>query len=247
MDSRDERITWSSTMSSGSLLLDLTLGISLILLVGMVLKPILLNVAPPKVEFRDANLDDFPALDRKSWEDYSAKLRKMGFVQLRDATTSVAVASGVFRVFLHPKTNCYGNVHQTFATGAPPLGLSFSSFLGEDWSVGHTTTVLIPGQPITRTGRTIGFSRPGMSADQLYQLHLAMRERIAAGLGMAVVTLKGFETYQTRTDAAQRANLILILLQPMWAKIRPIPNDWWGDFPNEYEARTLQEFVPGEV
>jgi hypothetical protein len=227
----------------------------LILVWAIFIRPMLLNVAQPAVQFLDANPDDFPKLDRTAWDDYSAQLEALGFVQVRDVKTSNAVAGGISRVFLHPESGCYGSVFQVFARRAPELSFGFLSYLGEDWSIGHGISKPIPGQAITRLPHRLGFSRPGMSPEQLYAEHLAARDKIAHDLGLAVVTPQGFETYQERTDleAQQRrdvirkSNPVVLAMKVYWAKLKPLPMDWLGDYPREMEARTGQKFVMTEA
>jgi hypothetical protein len=94
-----------------------------------------------------------------------------------------------------------------------------------------------------------------MSPEQLYAEHLAVRDRIANDLCLAIVTPHGFETYQERStqatqisrDLIRKTNPIVIFFKYRWAKCKPLSNDWLGDYPKEMEARTGQKFVPGEI
>jgi hypothetical protein len=249
----------SGLYTTGSVFLNFGISITLILFVGLLfVKPIVLGVAPPSYEFRDVNPDNFPGLDRKRWDEYSARLKALGFVPVRDTTTSNAAAFGIARHFVHPESNCYGGISQVFVPKAPqmgpPLGFHFGSYLQGDWSVVHGINKPGPGHAIIRLKHRLAFSRAEMSPEQLYPIHLAMRDRIAAGLSMAVVTPRGFELFQERANAdaqarrdqIKRSNPVMIVLKHRWAKIKPLPNDWWGDYPKEFEARTGRKFLPNE-
>ena len=229
--------------------------LALFLIWAIFLRPMLLTVAPPTIQFKDATESEFPKLDRARWDDYTAQLEALGFVRVRDVKMSNAIMGGISRVLLHPKSNCYASVFQVFGPKSPGLIFGIMSYLGEDWTVGHGINKPIAGSAITRLPHRLSFSRPGMSPEQLYMEHLATRDKIAQSLGLAVVVPQGFDTYQQRSnleaqarrDFIRKTNPIALAFRYYWAKLKPLSNDWWGDYPKEMEARTGQKFVPGEV
>jgi hypothetical protein len=229
--------------------------LTLLLIWAVFLKPMILTAAPSTTEYVDANPDDYPKLDRIRWNSYSAELEALGFVRLRDVRMSNSLTGGIARVFLHPKSNCYASVHQVFAPKAPPLSFGFTSYLGEDWSIGHGIAKPLSGNAITRTKHKLSFSCPDMTLEQLYPEHLARRDKIANDLGLALVTPQGFETYQERSNLEAQArrdlirgtNPIAIALKVYWARLRPLSNNWLGDYPKEMASRTGQRFTPREA
>lgn len=222
---------------------------------GIFLKPMLRSASPGKLQFADADESEFPKLDRQKWNDLNARIETLGFVTVRTVKITNHLFKGISRVFLHPESNCYASTFQVFAPKAPPLAYGFTSYLEGDWSVGHGINKPQPGNAITRNKHKLSFSRPGTSPEQLYWQHLATRDRIAHDLGLAVVVPQGFETYQERSDMDMRANRegiartnpILLALKVYRAKLKPLLQDWLGDYPKEMEARTGQKPVLGEA
>jgi hypothetical protein len=229
--------------------------LALLLIWAIFLRPMLLTVAPPTMDFTDATESEFPKLDRARWDDYTAQLEALGFIRVRDVKLSNAILGGISRVLLHPQSDCYASVFQLFGPKSPGLLFGIMSYLGEDWTVGHGINKPIAGSAITRLPHRLSFSRPGMSPEQLYMEHLATRDKIAQSLGLAVVVPQGFDTYQQRSnleaqarrDFIRNTNPIALGFRYYWAKLKPLSNDWWGDYPKEMESRTGQKFVPGEV
>jgi len=235
----------------------LDIGGSLLLLAllwAIFLRPLLLTGVPAAILFVDADEDEFPELDRSRWNDYTARLEALGFERVRDVKILNMLNAGISRVFLHPDSNCYASVFQCFAPKAPGLLFGYVSYLGEDWTVGHGVMKPIPGSAVNRLGHRLSFSRPGSSLEALYHEHVSTRDQIATGLGLCVVEPCGFDTYQQRSDldAAARRNLVrrnpfLLAFRVYCAKFQPLSNDWWGDFPKEYQRSTGQKFVFRQV
>ncbi len=218
------------------------------------LRPLLLTGVPASMQFADADENEFPKLDRARWNDYSERLAALGFVHVRDFKLANTLHGGISRLYLHPETNCYGSIYQVFAPKAPGLLFGFMSYLGEDWTVGHGTLKPMPSSIINRLQHTVSFARPGSSLEELYHEHVAKRDEISAGLGLSVVPPQGFETYQQRSDVDAKArrevvkrNAVLLAAKVYLAKLRPLSNDWWGDYPKEIQERTGQTFVPREA
>ena len=218
------------------------------------LRPLLLTGVPESMQFADANENEFPKLDLVRWNEYSESLAALGFVHVRDFKLANTLHGGISRLYLHPESNCYGSIFQVFAPNAPGLLFGFMSYIGEDWTVGHGAIKPMPGSIINRLQHTVSFARPGSSLEELYYEHLAKRNEISAGLGLAVVEPQGFETYQQRSDMDAKArrdvvkrSAVLLAAKVYLAKLRPLSNDWWGDYPKEIEDRTGQKFVPSEA
>lgn len=226
----------------------------LLLLWAVFLRPLLLTSVPPSIQFVDASEDEFPNLDHVRWSEYSERLEALGFVHVRDVKIANMLHAGISRVYLHPDSNCYGTVFQAFAPNAPGMLFGLLSYIGEDWTVGHGVLAPTPGSAVNRLPHRLAFSRPGSSVEELYQEHIATRDQIAAGLGLRIVTPVGFETYQQRSDldaAARRSsvgrNPFVLACKVYLAKLRPLSNDWWGDYPKEFQSLTGQKFVANEV
>jgi hypothetical protein len=226
-----------------------------ILVVSLVfVRPLLLNCVPESMQFVDANENEFPKLDRDRWNDCSQRLAALGFVHVRDFKLANMLNGGISRLYLHPETNCYANIFQVFAPNAPGLLFGFMSYIGEDWTVGHGTLKPMPSGIINRLKHTVSFARPGRSLEELYREHVAKRDEISAGLGLAVVPPLDFETYQQRSDLDAKArrevvkrSAVLLAAKVYLAKLRPLSNDWWGDYPKEIQERTGQNFVSSEA
>jgi len=220
-------------------------AVSLLLLCAFLLKPRLTVALPDEPSYADALLDDYPLLDRYEWVLFSARIEALGFLRLRDVKLANARQGGIARIFLHPHSHCFASLHQVFAPGAPPLGFHFTSYLHEDWSVSHGSTSPQPASAFTRTGHALGFSRPGMAADDLFAEHLDTRDQVARQLGVAVMEPDGFRTYEERSSQEARAcrdllrkrNPLVLALKARWARRRPVSHDWLGDYPQEVEAR----------
>jgi hypothetical protein len=217
-----------------------------IVLLGIFLKPIFFTFTKATMKYADADPKDFPKLDRNLWDDRCQRMEALGFVFVRDMKLSEALMSNIQRLYLHPQSRCYGAVFQVFSKGAPGLSIWFSSYLGEDWTIGHGDTKPSSGNVMTRTSHKLSFNRPGGSLEDIYTEHIATRDRIAQELGLNIVTPSGFETYEERSnlEAAARHKLLkksislLIPVKVLMARVKPLPNDWLGDYPKEVESRT---------
>ena len=228
--------------------------LAIFLVWAVFLRPLLLTGVPASIQFADANENEFPKLDHVRWNEYRERLAELGFVHVRDFKLANSLHGGISRLYLHPETHCYGSIFQVFAPGAPGLLFGFMSYIGEDWTVGHGVNKPMPGSIVNRLKHTLSFARPGSSIEQLYHEHVAKRDEISAGLGLAVVQPQGFETYQERSNLDAKArrdvvkrNAILLAAKVYLAKFRPLSNDWLGDYPKEIQERTGQKFVPSEA
>jgi len=218
------------------------------------LPTLLLSTVPSKIQFADADEADYPKLDRVRWNDYSQKLEALGFVRVRDFKIANGVMPGISRLYLHPELNCYGSIFQVFSNNSPGLLFGYMSYIGEDWTVGHGINKPLPGSAVNRLKHRLSFTHLGASPAELLPEHIALRDQVSQGLGMAVVVPQGFDTYQERSDLETKARRDLIRRNPFLlaakvylAKVKAPSINWWGDYPKEMEARTGQKFTPAEV
>ena len=207
--------------------------------------------------------DDFPLLDRAQLQTLTAKLQELGFVALCDYSTNSSGASASFfaRVMLHDEQHCIVEINQPFPQGkAWPMSVQFQSFFGDgpQRTTFERSPLPSPGAPLEkplpdtnfwrytthnqrpyflarlwRHPRFIGRRMRGGAPSELWLMHLADREKIAARLDLPLARNLSIEHYFTwchwiggvYRGRLQRTNFYLALPRAFFDG----GDQWWGE------------------
>jgi hypothetical protein len=220
---------------------------------GTMKRRILKNM-PTSYSFPPATPAQFPALDIESLDRYTRELEGMGFNLLLDfslVSDSPNTPPSFCRLFAHTRHHCFGTITQFFPRGkaALPIRCGFEGCLQDGWSMGFTNGKPQAAGSLLRRRKALGASMPGVTAAELLQAFLKMREQVCMDLGISPVnddTLQAFMNKTQRSaselkDAVQQKNFIKGLPEVYLRKFA-LPKTqpeyiWLGDYPKEAERR----------
>lgn len=199
-------------------------------------------VAPiPEVsgEMHKVPQGDLP-LDFGSVEKRTGELECLGFVFQTEGSMTSNLKSGVpifLRLFLHPQGS-WAQISQGFPMGRAPLPvvLSFSTFMGNNWSVSDSTQKGNWLLWMLRRAKTVGRGYVGTaSAGEMWLAHQKRREIVTHKAGVHVLRLTT-EEYWRRSNVQLgemrklliRRSMFLAILQTNYHRFAKT-TEWWGE------------------
>lgn len=202
----------------------------------------ILQGIPERLEFGQAYPDQYPQLDRETFQQWTEQLQELGFQWASDYRPANAPASwppGIARLFVHPEQRCYAEVAQVFPANGQPIGpwCAVLSYMEADWQL--ATSNVRHSDPATylmRRPRSVWSRHPEAGVPELFRLHLERRQQIARDLGTqpAPAAQAVYFEQQNRDSQARRAVVAgmtdaQLILEYREAQANT-PTEWWGDY-----------------
>ncbi len=202
---------------------------------------------PESYNFPDARIENFPQLDRATFDRYAQELENIGFVGAQDYSLvgqGGKTIPSFCRLYLFPKEKMYAELGQLFpAQMKVPVLCSIQTHFNQDWSLGIANNKPLPAAVFIRNPHAVGRAMPGKSPFELLQAHKEWRMQMVEDLGIEPqsVSVAAYRQHQ-QTRAQQRAAQVrggsfLARLGIYYKrKLAPVA-DWRGDWPREAAKR----------
>jgi hypothetical protein len=203
---------------------------------------------PGSYTFPDARPEQYPQLDRATFDRYAAELEGMGFQKAQDFSLvgqgGVSIPS-FCRLYVHPREKMYAELAQIFPAGRSPLPVlvTMQTVFDKDWSLGVGNNQPQPAAVFFRNPRAVGKAMPGTSVSEVWQTHCEWRQGMMQDLGVQPqpVSLEAYRAHQ-QIRAQQRAERIrkgsFLAKLSMYYKRQAAPvYEWKGDWPKEAKER----------
>jgi hypothetical protein len=204
---------------------------------------------PGSYTFPDAKPEQYPQLDRATFDRYAADLEGMGFERAQDFSLvgeGGATIPSFCRIYVHPREQMYAEVAQLFPPGRRvPVLCSIQTVFNDDWSLGVGNNQPQPAAVFIRNPRGVGRAMPGKTPFELLQAHKEWRQQMIQELWLTPqpASLEAYRIHQ-RHRAQQRAEIVVkgsfLARLGIYYKRKAAPvYDWQGDWPKE-AARKLR-------
>jgi hypothetical protein len=202
---------------------------------------------PESYNFPAARIEDFPQLDRATFDRYAQELENIGFAGAEDFSLvgqGGKTIPSFCRLYLFPKEKMYAELAQLFpAQMKMPVLCSIQTHFNHDWSLGVANNKPQPAAVFIRNPHGVGRAMPGKTPFELLQAHKEWRMQMIEDLGIEPqpVSVAAYRQHQ-QTRAQQRAaqvrhgSFIARLGIFYKRKVAPVA-DWRGDWPKEAAKR----------
>lgn len=204
-------------------------------------------------DFPDAMPEQFPMLDRKSFERIAAELESLSFEKVRDFSLvgqGGARIPSFCRLYIQPQERLYVELAQIFPPGSMPKPIlcSIQTFYDQDWSLGVANSQPQAASVFIRNPHSIGRYMPGKSPHDLLLSHREWRDQMIHDLGIQpqpvswdAYSAQNQKRAQQRIDIMRKSSMIANFAKFLKRQALPV-YEWKGDWPTEAEKRKLKGF-----
>lgn len=224
-----------------------------IFLVLVVMRMAVVATVPGSYTFPDARPEQYPQLDRATFDRHGTELEELGFQKAQDFSLvgqgGVSIPS-FCRLYVHPQEKMYAELAQLFPAGRPPLPVlcAMQTVFDNDWSLGVGNNQPQPAAVFLRNRRGVGKTMPGRSPLEVWQTHREWRQQMMQDLNIQPqsVSLAAYRAHQ-QIRAQQRAEKVrkgsFLAKLSMYNKRKMVPvYEWKGDWPKEATRRRARGF-----
>jgi hypothetical protein len=206
-------------------------------------------IVPENYAYPDATPEQYPQLDRETFDRYARELESIGFERAQDF--SLVGQGGVTipsfcRIYLHPREQMYAELGQLFpAAGRMPVMISIQTHFSDDWSVSAANNKPQPAAIFLRNPRALYRLMPGKTPFELLQAQREWRYQMIQELGIHPLEPISLEAYRShhrhrtlqRTQLVRKGTFLARLGVYYKRKIAPV-YEWRGDWPREAAKRS---------
>ncbi|HTD23480.1 MAG TPA: hypothetical protein VK738_12550 [Terriglobales bacterium] len=224
-----------------------------IILVILLMRTAVVAAVPGSYTFPDARPEQYPQLDRATFDRCATEIEGLGFQKVQDFSLvgqgGVSIPS-FCRLYVHPREKMYAELAQIFPAGRSPLPVlcTMQTVFDNDWSLGVGNNQPQPAAVFLRNPRGVGKAMPGKSPFEVWQTHREWRQQMIQDLSIQPqdVSLEAYRAHQ-QIRAQQRAERVrkgsFLAKLSMYYKRKAAPvYEWKGNWPKEAEKRGFRSF-----
>jgi hypothetical protein len=201
----------------------------------------MLRRLPSGWNVKPVDLESISSIDINLWQDQTAALESLGFVQLMDYE-HLEYSQVYVRCFAHPQQYCFAEIAQLPESSGDSLLKYFGIFslLDEGWYVVNRSPRMEDGlHLLARNPKAIIIHDPNPNLEEFFQSHLRSRQQIITDLNISILTDVSLDIFiqfkQNLTiysnQAMQRYNLLAGMIKATLYELHPKPDWFYGDYP----------------
>ncbi len=219
----------------------------------MAMNIILPGSVPTSYEHTEAIPEQFPMLDRITFEKIAAELEKLNFEKVKDF--SLVGQGGVripsfCRLYVHPQERLYVELAQIFPPGAmpKPVMCAIETYFDQDWSLAITNSQPQAASVFGRNPHSLSRCMPGKNPHDQLLSHREWRDQMIKDLGIQpqpvswdAYTAQNQKRAQQRVEIMRKGSIFDNLAKFLKRQALPV-YEWKGDWPAEAEKRKKKGF-----